>query len=50
MREVDAEGLLFDNVEALSRSFKGRWTRALMEEVSTVAEGAIERGASDNLR
>jgi hypothetical protein len=49
-REVDEEDLLFHNVEALSRSFKGRWTRAMLEEVSTVAEGIIAgEGESDNL-
>ena len=48
-REVDKEDLLFHNVEALSRSFKGRMIRAMMEEVSTVAEGRIEGGESDNL-
>lgn len=48
-REVDEEDLLFHNVEALSRSFKGRMIRAMLEEVSTVAEGTIERGESDNL-
>lgn len=41
-REVDKEDLLFQNVEALSRSFKGRMIRAVMEEVSKVAEGRIE--------
>ena len=39
-REVDAD-LLFHNVEALSRSFRGRMIRAVMEEVSMVAEGII---------
>lgn len=48
-REVDEEDLLFHNVEALSRSFKGRWTGARVEEVSTVAEGTIKREGSDNL-
>lgn len=48
-REVEKEDLLFHNVEALSRSFKGRMIRAMMEEVSTVAEGTIERKESDNL-
>lgn len=49
-REVDEEDLLFHNVEALSRSFKGRWTRAMVEEVRTVAEGIIAgEGESDNL-
>jgi hypothetical protein len=49
-REVDEEDLLFHNVEALSRSFKGRWTRAMLEEVSTVGEGIIAGGGeSDNL-
>lgn len=49
-REVDEEDLLFHNVEALSRSFKGRWTGAMLEEVNTLAEGIIvSEGASDNL-
>ena len=48
-REVDEEDLLFHNVEALSRSFKGMWTGAMVEEVSTVAEGKFGRGESDNL-
>jgi hypothetical protein len=47
-REVE-EDLLFHNVEALSRSFKGRWTRATVEEVSTVAVGKFGGGESDNL-
>lgn len=48
-RELDAEGLLFENVEALSRSFRGRMTRAVIEEVSMVAVGKLGRGESDNL-
>jgi len=48
-REVDEEDLLFHNVEALSRSFKGRWTGARVEEVSTVAVGELGGGESDNL-
>lgn len=48
-REVDEEDLLFQNVEALSRSFKGRWTGATVEEVSTVAVGDLYEGESDNL-
>lgn len=48
-REVEKEDILFHNVEALSRSFKGRMIRAMLEEVSTVAEGTIEREESDNL-
>jgi hypothetical protein len=48
-REVDKEDLLFHNVEALSRSFKGRWMRATVEEVSTVAVGKLGGGESDNL-
>lgn len=48
-REVEKEDILFHNVEALSRSFKVRMIRAVMEEVSTMAEGTIERGESDNL-
>lgn len=47
-RELDAEGLLFENVEALSRSFRGRMTGAVMVEVSTVAVGKLDRGESDN--
>lgn len=49
-REVSEseEDLLFHNVEALSRSFKGRWTGAKVEEVSTVAVGKVG-GESDNL-
>jgi hypothetical protein len=43
-REVDKEDLLFHNVEALSRSFKGRWTGAMLEEVNTVAKGIIVSG------
>jgi hypothetical protein len=41
--------VLFENVEALSRSFKGRMTGAKMEEVSTIAEGRLEGSESDNL-
>lgn len=50
-REVtdDEEDILFGNVEALSRSFKGRWIGARLEEVSTVAEGKLGGGESDNL-
>jgi len=48
-RELDAEGLLFENVEALSRSFRGRMTGAVIEEVGMVVEGRLEKGESDNL-
>jgi hypothetical protein len=48
-REVNKEDLLFHNVEALSRSFKGRWKRAMLEEVSTVVVGKFGGGESDNL-
>jgi hypothetical protein len=41
--------VLFENVEALSRSFKGRMTGAKMEEVSMVVEGRLEKAESDNL-
>jgi hypothetical protein len=41
--------VLFENVEALSRSFRGRMTGAVMEEVSMVAEGRLGKGESDNL-
>jgi hypothetical protein len=41
--------VLFENVGALSRNFRGRMTRAVMEEVSTIAEGRLEKGESDNL-
>jgi hypothetical protein len=41
--------VLFENVEALSRSFRGRMTGAKVEEVSMVAEGRLEKGESDNL-
>ena len=47
-REVD-EDLLFHQVEALSRSFKGKWTRAILEEVGTLAEGRLQEEESDNL-
>jgi hypothetical protein len=50
-REVseDEEDILFENVEALSRSFRGKWTRAMMEEIVTVAVGKIGESESDNL-
>jgi hypothetical protein len=48
-REVEKEDLLFHNVEALSRSFRGKWTRAILEEVSTLAEGRLKEEESDNL-
>jgi hypothetical protein len=41
--------VLFENVEALSRSFRGRMTGAVMEEVSTMVEGRLGKGESDNL-
>ncbi|MBA3239997.1 MAG: hypothetical protein H0T60_02070 [Acidobacteria bacterium] len=40
-RELSEEGILFDNTEALSRSFRGRLTRAALEEISSVAEGSF---------
>jgi hypothetical protein len=46
---VNAEEILFENVEALSRSFRGRMTRAVIGEVSMMAVGEIGRGESDNL-
>jgi hypothetical protein len=49
-REVEKEDFLFHNVEALSRSFKGRWTGATVEEVSTVAVGTLGGGESDKLK
>lgn len=36
-------------MEALSRSFKGRWTGARVEEVSTMAVGEFGEKESDNL-
>jgi DNA-binding Lrp family transcriptional regulator len=45
----EAADVLFENVEALSRSFKGRMTGARMEEVCTMVEGRLEGGESDNL-
>jgi hypothetical protein len=41
-RGVSEEGILFDNTEPLSRSFKGRWTRATLEEIQAVTEGAVD--------
>jgi hypothetical protein len=48
-REVSADGILFDNTEPLSRSFKGRWVGATLEEVSVVGEGKMDKAVSDNL-
>jgi hypothetical protein len=48
-RELNAEDLLFENVEALSRSFRGRMTRAVMEEVGIVVVGKLGSTESDNL-
>jgi hypothetical protein len=48
-REVEKEDVLFHNVEALSRSFKGRWTGATVEEMSTVVVGKLGGEESDNL-
>jgi hypothetical protein len=43
-------GVLWENVELLNSSFVARWMRAVLEEVTEVAEGAINQGESDNLR
>lgn len=43
-REVSAEGMLFESIEALSRSVRVRMTAATLEEVRTVA-----RASSDEL-
>lgn len=42
-RELDAEDILFENVEALSRSIRGKWMGALLlEGTSIVAEGVFD--------
>jgi hypothetical protein len=43
-------GVLWENVELLNSSFIMRWMSAVLEEVTEVAEGAINQGESDNLR
>lgn len=48
-REVIEGEALHDNIEALSRSFRGVWNGATLEEVRLVAEGTIEAEESDNL-
>jgi hypothetical protein len=48
-RELIEGEALHDNIEALSRSFRGVWESATLEEVRPVAEGTIEREESDNL-
>jgi len=48
-REVSADGILIDNTDPLSRSFKGRWVGATLEEVSVVGEGRVNIAESDNL-
>lgn len=48
-REVIEGEALHDNIEALSRSFRGVWNGATLEEVRPVAEGTIETEESDNL-
>lgn len=41
-RKVSNDGLLFEHVEVLSRSFRGRWIGALMEEHHLVAAGEFD--------
>jgi hypothetical protein len=38
-REVSEAGELFDNIEVLSRSFRVRWTGAVLEEIRCVSKG-----------
>jgi hypothetical protein len=45
-REVIEEGVLFDNVEVLSRSFRCKWTGAVLEEIKLVTEGLVEEQAA----
>jgi hypothetical protein len=44
--EVSEEGVLYDNVEALSKSFVVRWTGAVLEEITAVAEGILDELAT----
>jgi hypothetical protein len=40
--EVSADGILFDNTEPPSRSFKGRWIGATLEEMRVIGEAAFD--------
>lgn len=44
-REASAEGILFDNIEPLSRSFRAKWTRATLEEIRAVGEGSFDNSS-----
>jgi hypothetical protein len=44
-REVSAEGILFENIEPLSRSFRAKWTGAMLEEIKVVAEGSFDNSS-----
>jgi hypothetical protein len=41
-RLVSAEGILFEQIEPLSRSFKAKWIGATLEEIKGVAEGSFD--------
>jgi hypothetical protein len=41
-REVSADGILSDNTEPLSCSFKGRWIGATLEEMGVIGEAAFD--------
>lgn len=45
-REVSEDGLLFEHVEVLSRSFRGRWIAAILEEIHLVAPGEFDETAA----
>lgn len=47
--EVSEGGVLFDNVEALSRAVRVRWVGGRLEEVRAVAGWKMDDAESDNL-
>jgi len=48
-REASEAGELFECIEVLSRSFRARWTGAILEEIRPVGEGSLDELESDNL-